>query len=116
MPLNLPPPGAPGVYIMEVDSGPRPIEQVGTAVAAFVGFAPAGPANRPELVTSWLEYVDKFSSEDARGRKNPYLDGAYLPHAVYGYFANGGGICYVVRVLPDDGAAAAGQPRLDIPS
>jgi phage tail sheath protein FI len=101
---------------MEVDSGPRPIEQVGTAVAAFVGFAPAGPANRPELVTSWLEYVDKFSSEDARGRKNPYLDGAYLPHAVYGYFANGGGICYVVRVLPDDGAAAGGQPALDIPS
>ena len=32
-----------GVYVDEVDSGARPIEAVGTAVAAFVGLAPAGP-------------------------------------------------------------------------
>ena len=41
---------SPGVYIQEVDSGTRPIEGVGTAVAAFVGFAPDGPANTPTLV------------------------------------------------------------------
>ena len=34
---------SPGVYVEEVDSGARPIEAVGTAVAAFVGLAPAGP-------------------------------------------------------------------------
>ncbi len=28
--------------------------------------------------------------------------GAYLGHAVYGYFLNGGGTCYVVRVGADD--------------
>ena len=30
---------SPGVYVEEVPSGSRPIEGVGTAVAAFVGFA-----------------------------------------------------------------------------
>ena len=29
---------SPGVYIEEVDRGPKPIEGVGTAMAAFVGF------------------------------------------------------------------------------
>ena len=31
-------------YTREVDSGSRPIQAVGTAVAAFVGRAPEGPA------------------------------------------------------------------------
>ena len=34
---------SPGVYMEEVSSGARPIEAVGTAVAAFVGLAPANP-------------------------------------------------------------------------
>lgn len=33
----------PGVYLEEVPSGSRPIEGVGTAVAAFVGFARRHP-------------------------------------------------------------------------
>jgi phage tail sheath protein FI len=33
----------PGVYVEEVSSGSRPIEGVGTAVAAFVGFARRQP-------------------------------------------------------------------------
>ena len=37
---------SPGVYVEEVDSGSRPIEGVGTAVAAFVGLAAAGPVQR----------------------------------------------------------------------
>jgi len=35
---------SPGVYVEEVSSGSRPIEAVGTAVAAFVGFARRHPA------------------------------------------------------------------------
>jgi phage tail sheath protein FI len=34
---------SPGVYVEEVSSGARPIEGVGTAVAAFVGFARRHP-------------------------------------------------------------------------
>ena len=33
----------PGVYMEEVSAGARPIEAVGTAVAAFVGLAPRQP-------------------------------------------------------------------------
>lgn len=88
----------PGVY-REERSGPRPIEGVGTAVAAFIGFAPAGPANRPVLITSWQQYIEKFGKNEG-GRQNAHLPGAYLSHAVEGYFLNGGGRCYVTRVLP----------------
>jgi len=89
---------APGVYIQEVNTGTRPIEGVGTAMAAFIGFAPAGPTNTPVLVTNWSQYVDTFGAGTNGGRRNPHLDRAYLSHAVYGYFNNGGGRCYVVRV------------------
>ena len=34
---------SPAVYVEEVSSGARPIEGVGTAVAAFVGLAPPNP-------------------------------------------------------------------------
>ncbi|HEY1389284.1 MAG TPA: phage tail sheath family protein [Ktedonobacterales bacterium] len=102
---------SPGVYVQEVDSGPRPIEGVGTATAAFVGFAPAGPANKPVLVTNWSQYVETFGRLEEGGRRNPHLPGAYLSHAVYGYFLNGGGRCYVTRVVPakEDGKGASVQ-------
>jgi len=34
----------PGVYVEEVSSGSKPIEAVGTSIAAFVGLAPVKPA------------------------------------------------------------------------
>ena len=34
---------SPGVYVEEVPSGARPIQAVGTAVAAFIGLAPVKP-------------------------------------------------------------------------
>ena len=43
---------SPGVYVEEVDKGSKPIEGAGTAVAAFVGFAQKGPANKATLVTN----------------------------------------------------------------
>ncbi|MEW2546299.1 phage tail sheath family protein [Streptomyces sp. NPDC047002] len=94
----------PGVYMEEVQSGARPIEGVGTAVAAFVGFAEDGPFHTPTLVTSWDQYTRQFGG---------FTPGTYLPHALYGYFANGGGAAYVVRVggsADDASAPAAGGP------
>jgi uncharacterized protein len=87
---------SPGVYIEEVSSGSKPIEGVGTAIAAFVGMAPKGPPNQPTLVTSWRQYAEKFGD---------ITSGAYLGHAVYGYFLNGGGNCYVVRIGSQNGDA-----------
>lgn len=80
---------APGVYMEEVSSGSRPIEAVGTAVAAFVGFAERGPLHEPVLVTNWTQFKQTFGD---------FVDGYYLAPAVYGYFQNGGGTAYVVRV------------------
>ncbi|MFF4712373.1 phage tail sheath family protein [Streptomyces eurythermus] len=79
----------PGVYVEEVQSGARPIEGVGTAVAAFVGFAETGPFHTPTLVTSWDQYTQLFGG---------FTEGTYLAHSVYGYFANGGGAAYIVRI------------------
>jgi hypothetical protein len=84
----------------EVDRGTRPIEAAGTAVAAFVGFtekaedvqnggSPVSLLNKAALVTNWSQYVNKFGG---------FVPGAYLPYAVYGYFQNGGGRCYVISV------------------
>jgi phage tail sheath protein FI len=83
---------SPGVYVEEVEAGSRPIEGVGTAVAAFVGLAQRGPTNAPTLVTNWAQFVNAFGD---------FMEGSYLAHAVYGYFLNGGGSCYVVRIGGD---------------
>jgi hypothetical protein len=93
---------SPGVYVEEVEAGTRPIEGVGTAVAAFVGLAQQGPLNQPTLVTNWTQYVQTFGD---------FVEGSYLAHAVYGFFQNGGGVCYVVRV-GGDGAAPAARGEL----
>ena len=113
---------SPGVYVEEVDRGPKPIEGVGTAMAAFVGFTEKAELlreidgeliaqdllNRPQLVTNWSQYVERFGE---------FAPGAYLPHAVYGYFMNGGTRCYVVSVRSIPKAQAAllnseGKPQL----
>ncbi|QUQ62588.1 phage tail sheath family protein [Kutzneria sp. CA-103260] len=95
---------APGVYMEEVSSGSRPIEAVGTAVAAFVGFAEKGPVDEPVLVTSWTQFKRSFGD---------FVPGYYLAHAVYGYFLNGGGTAYVVRVGGTSGDTA---PIAELPS
>jgi phage tail sheath protein FI len=95
---------SPGVYVEEVDSGSRPIEGVGTAVAAFAGLAQQGPFNEPTLVTNWSQYTQVFGD---------FVEGSYLAHAVYGYFQNGGGSCYVVRVGGNgNGASPAARGEL----
>jgi uncharacterized protein len=93
---------SPGVYVEEVAAGARPIEGVGTSVAAFVGLAERGPTNSPVLVTNWSQFTQTFGE---------FMEGSYLAHAVYGYFLNGGGTCYVVRIGGDQPPAAA---RADI--
>ena len=93
---------SPGVYVEEVEAGSRPIEGVGTAVAAFVGLAQRGPTNAPTLITNWAQFVNTFGE---------FIEGSYLAHAVYGYFLNGGGACYVVRI---GGDAPAPQARAEL--
>ena len=87
---------APGVYIEEVASGARPIEAVGTSTAAFVGVAPKADAflNQSVSVNNWAEFLKKFVS--------PASASTPLAQAVYGFFLNGGRLCYVVNVGKDN--------------
>lgn len=110
--------GAPGVYIEERPSGSMPLQGVGTAVAAFVGFTrtyhpeagdPADPEGiKPQLITSWPQFERVYGG---------FARGIMLPHAVKGFFENGGSVCYVVRIplagsdgdLPQLALPAAGR-------
>ena len=109
----------PGVYVEEVDKGSKPIEAAGASMAAFVGVTAEASTKRvdPEtgervpvqslinkatLVTNWTQYQNAFGG---------FTSGAYTPDAVYGYFNNGGGACYIVSIKAlnegDDSATAA---------
>jgi uncharacterized protein len=91
---------SPGVYVEEREAGSRPIEGVGTAVAAFVGITASGPFNEPTLITNWGQFVSTFGD---------FVPGSYTPLSVYQYFNNGGGSCYVIRV-------GANGAVLDVPT
>ncbi|MCY0931970.1 phage tail sheath subtilisin-like domain-containing protein [Streptomyces sp. H27-H1] len=88
---------SPGVYVEEVPSGSKPIEGVGTAVCAFVGLTEKGPVNEPTLVTNWTQFAQNFGE---------FTDNSHLAHSVYGYFLNGGGGAYIVRIEPSGGETA----------
>ena len=98
----------PGVYVEEVDKGSKPIEGVGTAVAAFLGVAEKGPIGQATMIANWTQFVENFGG---------FIPVAYLAHAVYGYFNNGGGLCFVVRVASEEAAAApAPSASVELPA
>jgi len=80
---------SPGVYVEEVDRGTKPLEMVGTSTCGFVGESAVGPVNQPILCTNWSTFTKHFGD---------FENSDYLAHAVYGFFNNGGGICYVLNV------------------
>jgi phage tail sheath protein FI len=81
---------APGVFIEEIERGPRPIEGVATSTAAFLGETERG-RTRPRLVTSYNEYRRHFGSAFAEGK--------YMPYALSGFYDNGGRRAYVCRIV-----------------
>jgi phage tail sheath protein FI len=89
---------APGVFIEEIERGPRPIEGVATSTAAFLGEAERGPT-QPLLVTSFNEYRRNFGGAFGADK--------FLPYAVSGFFENSGRRAYICRITPQDALAAA---------
>ena len=114
---------SPGVYVEEIDKGTKPIEAVGTSTAAFIGITAEASRKKVDpmgnkvpvesvlgkatLVTSWTQFVDIFGD---------FTPGAYLPDAVYGYFANGGGPCYVTCLRTLEEGSPAPAASVAIPS
>lgn len=108
MPMNY---LAPGVYMEEVPSGPKPIQPVGTRTAAFLGKAPAEGAhlNEAYAVDNWSQFVREFCADKTSSTP--------LAHAVSGFFQNGGSRCYIVNLEGDSltggGGAKAGLDLLE---
>jgi phage tail sheath protein FI len=111
---------SPGVYVEEVDTGAKPIEGVSTSTAGMVGVTERGPMSVPLLLTNPGDYARLFGGLLDRRVFGAH---AYLPHAVEGFFRNGGRRLYVSRVrapgagpseltLHDRGEALAAVPAI----
>jgi phage tail sheath protein FI len=94
---------APGVYVEEVDTGSKPIEGVSTTTSGMVGVTEWGPLNIPTLLTSFSDFQRQFGGYLDT---NKYKNAGYLPHAVEGFFTNGGKRLYIVRILPTAATAS----------
>jgi phage tail sheath protein FI len=95
----------PGVYFERLDSSAHTIPIVRTDIAGFVGFAERGPIHDARRLESWTQFSSLF------GR---HITVGYLAYAVEGFYANGGSVCYVVRVAdPAAAIAATRDVRLD---
>ncbi|MDQ6739416.1 MAG: phage tail sheath family protein, partial [Actinomycetota bacterium] len=86
---------APGVYVQEIPSGARTIGRVNTSIAAFVGVAPNPTARLDEAVVidNYTQFSDIYVGNATTGTA--------LANAVFGFFDEGGGRCYVVNIGTD---------------
>jgi uncharacterized protein len=108
---------SPGVYVEEVDAGPKPIEGVSTSTAGAVGVTARGPSKgKPQLVTSFADFVRTFGGAvsvpvnvqkawEADPERGEFWS---FPLSVKGFFDNGGQRLYVRRVVSKDATAANG--------
>src|SRR5690349_17605960 len=79
----------PGVYVEEIPS-----------------------ANKPMRISNWTQFA-KIYSDTMNPDNGPFMEGAYLAHSVYGYFQNGGSLCWIVRVGKED---ASSKPVAALPA
>lgn len=110
----------PGVYVEEVTSFPPSIAQVATAVPAFVGYTEKGPT-KPTRINSLLEYQQFFGGAPIPAAIHVELDSSNTPtdkcsvteskfklyNSLRLFYANGGGVCYIVAVNTYEGAIVA---------
>lgn len=100
---------SPGVYVEEVDAGPKPIEGVSTSTAGAVGVTEKGPTDGPPiLVTSYADFQRTFGDvlpepdPSIIARWKDRVSGGHFwrfPLAVKGFFDNGGQRLYIKRVV-----------------
>jgi phage tail sheath protein FI len=109
---------SPGVYVEEIDAGPKPIEGVSTSTAGAIGITARGPTTgKPVLVTSFLQFERTFGGflpEPPAALLNTWaLNDAeggrwwQFPLSVRGFFDNGGQRLYVKRVFSSTALTAA---------
>lgn len=84
---------APGVYVEELPSRRRTIEDVPTSITAFVGRTPTGPTDAPQRVTSVSDFDRQYGGLAAD---------CPLTYAVRQYFDNGGTEAVIARIVHRD--------------
>ncbi|MFE9006488.1 phage tail sheath family protein [Streptomyces sp. NPDC007875] len=110
---------SPGVYIEEIDAGPRPIAGVSTSTAGMAGVTVRGLyTGKPKLVTNFLEFQNTFGGflrePDPLIRdtwaNDPAEGGRWwlFPLAVKGFFDNGGQRLYIKRVASRQASPSSG--------
>src|SRR5258705_4393198 len=85
---------SPGVYIEEIELGPRPIEGVSTSTAGFLGETLRGP-EEARYITGFEEFKRLYGGYVS-------TDASTLPFAVDGFFKNCGHRCFVGRITSPD--------------
>lgn len=93
----------PGVFINEAPMTNPSIQPVSSSVAAFYGITQRGPANVAVPVSSWTDYVNKYSF----GLPSAFYASGYNGYSVYGFYMNGGTTMYQTRVTSSSAAAAS---------
>jgi phage tail sheath protein FI len=88
-------PTFPGVYIVEVPSGVRPITGVATSIAAFIDRFPRGVADVAVHLFSFADFEREFGGLDTNSEAS---------YGLQQFFLNGGTEAYVVRVGPENAA------------
>lgn len=85
---------APGVYVHDIVKGSQSITQLSSSVGVLIGTMRSGVVNKAQKIGSWSEFVSLY----ANGLDTPYSENSYLPHAVFGFFNNGGKELYILNV------------------
>ncbi len=134
----MPSPNPPGVFVREMPSGVRVITGASTSIPAFLGYTkvpakghsgatpvPFDEAERqvPQRIGSWREFASRYSVEGIAEELAKAGDPATvrtlercfpLAEAVYGFFANGGGTCYVVGFTSPQSAVSPQELKGDV--
>jgi phage tail sheath protein FI len=84
----------PGVYIQELPSGVHTITGVPTSIVAFVGPTLSGAPDMARTVTSFADFERYYGG---------LWDGSALSYAVQQFYANGGQVAVIVRLLHELG-------------
>jgi uncharacterized protein len=98
---------SPGVYVEEIDAGPKPIAPVATSTAGAVGVTQRGPTT-PTLLTNYGDYIRTYGGPlpfPDEATQNAWDNRGHYWHAaesIKAFFDEGGARVYFQRVVPED--------------